>query len=340
MRCQVPFSRSIRDNLVLSIQEKVRQGEAKDVLVKKLNCFAKDVLKAITEVAAVEIRALFQSQTVTTVSSATREQPKPCPELKSNVAPAPSPPEHRGEEPTKEPDTAFVLAPPPPETPPAEITSSVLDTKNKNEESTKKPPSAVDSAPPPTMTSPAVQDEPMINIDPSANTGLDEAEEESVPTSEPDSAVVTTPPPLIPSDEDPVIIKVQNQDEPMINAEPTANTGLDANTGLMKQRKTEEESVPTSEPDSAVVTTPPPLIPSDEDPVIIKVQEEPMINAEPTANTGLDEAEEESVPTSEPDSAVVTTPPPLIPSDEDPVIIKVQEEPMINAEPTANTWPG
>ncbi|KAI3362955.1 hypothetical protein L3Q82_011632, partial [Scortum barcoo] len=133
----------------------------------------------------------------------------------------------------------------------------------------------------------------------------------------------------------------------MINAEPTANTGLDEaeedaggtndqcrtycqHLAWMKQRKSQ---YPPQNQTLLWLTTPPPLIPSDEDPVIIKVQEEPMINAEPTANTGLDEAEEESVPTSEPDSAVVTTPPPLIPIDEPPVITKVQDELIITEQP-------
>lgn len=49
--------------MVLSIHEKVRQDFNKDVLVKRLNCFAADMLNTIADVAAGEIRALFEPQT-------------------------------------------------------------------------------------------------------------------------------------------------------------------------------------------------------------------------------------------------------------------------------------
>ncbi|XP_051263075.1 uncharacterized protein LOC127367353 [Dicentrarchus labrax] len=62
---QICFSRSFRDQVVL---EKVRQRYSQDVLVKKLNCFAADVLNTIADVAAGEICALFPPQTHKKVS--------------------------------------------------------------------------------------------------------------------------------------------------------------------------------------------------------------------------------------------------------------------------------
>ncbi|KAI3376511.1 hypothetical protein L3Q82_016960, partial [Scortum barcoo] len=147
MNCQVPFSRSIRDDLVLSIQEKVRQSHAQEVLLKKLNCFATEVLNTIADVAAEEICVLFQPQTDTSIQSAVSEpeQQTESSPSKSVVASAPlspvSPPaevipsvldpEPRMVEPTKEPDSAAVPAPPPPATSPAEEPSSILDPEKK-----------------------------------------------------------------------------------------------------------------------------------------------------------------------------------------------------------------
>ncbi|KAI3361453.1 hypothetical protein L3Q82_013624, partial [Scortum barcoo] len=98
---KVPFSRSIRDNLVLSIQEKkVRQGHTQEVLVKKLNRFATEVLNIIAEIAAREICALFQPQTHTSIQPAVSEQ-------------------------VQQPTSAAVFPPPAPLTPHAEPPASI-----------------------------------------------------------------------------------------------------------------------------------------------------------------------------------------------------------------------
>ncbi|KAE8281651.1 hypothetical protein D5F01_LYC20647 [Larimichthys crocea] len=75
MRLQATFSSSIRDNMVLSIQEKVRQGYPQDVLVKRLNSFAAEVLNTITDVAVREICALFQPRTPQAVQTPSDEPP-------------------------------------------------------------------------------------------------------------------------------------------------------------------------------------------------------------------------------------------------------------------------
>ncbi|KAF3690926.1 hypothetical protein EXN66_Car006600 [Channa argus] len=47
----VPFSCSIRDKMVLSIQGKVGEGYAQDILPKRLSCLAADILNHISDVA-------------------------------------------------------------------------------------------------------------------------------------------------------------------------------------------------------------------------------------------------------------------------------------------------
>lgn len=64
----ISFSRFIRDDLVLSIQEKVRKGYTNDILVKRLHHFATEMMNTIAVVAAGEIYVLFQPHTRTMVS--------------------------------------------------------------------------------------------------------------------------------------------------------------------------------------------------------------------------------------------------------------------------------
>ncbi|KAL7393845.1 hypothetical protein ABVT39_016816 [Epinephelus coioides] len=61
------FVQVTRDNMVLCILEKVRQGYTQDDLVEKPKCFGAKVLNAIDNIAAGEICALFQPQTLTEV---------------------------------------------------------------------------------------------------------------------------------------------------------------------------------------------------------------------------------------------------------------------------------
>ena len=63
---RVTFSRSTRDDMVLSVMEKIRQGCTRDVLVKRLNCFESEVMNSISDVAAGEICLLFQSSPAAT----------------------------------------------------------------------------------------------------------------------------------------------------------------------------------------------------------------------------------------------------------------------------------
>ncbi|XP_035528022.1 uncharacterized protein LOC118335702 [Morone saxatilis] len=142
---QICFSRSFRDQVVRSILKKVRQRYSQDVLVKKLNCFAADVLNTIADVAAGEICALFPPQThkkvsvninteedyiqpadvvdgVETVSAVITPPPAP-------LATSAKPPSHKAFHNSLNcsllayrPDSAVVYTPPPPLTPADEST--------------------------------------------------------------------------------------------------------------------------------------------------------------------------------------------------------------------------
>ncbi|KAI3361454.1 hypothetical protein L3Q82_013626, partial [Scortum barcoo] len=220
---KVPFSRSIRDNLVLSIQEKVRQGHTQEVLVKKLNRFATEVLNIIAEIAAREICALFQPQTHTSIQPAVSEQvqqptsaavfPPPAP-----LTPHAEPPASIGfNPPAEQPTTGLELksavtpAPPCPMIPPAELIPSVLDTEHRSEEPTKDQDSAMDSAPPRPLSPPA--EEPPSVPNPENNS--------EKTTREPDSAVDPAPPcPMSPPAEViPSVLDTENWSE-----EPTRGT--------------------------------------------------------------------------------------------------------------------
>eukprot|EP00064_Thunnus_orientalis_P005020 superscaffoldBa00000476_g5033 len=100
---QVTFSRSIRDVVVLSIQEKVRQSYTDNVLVKRLNCFAAEVLNTITDVTVGEICVLFQPQTDRDT------QLLPPPLMPPAEAPSVLEDKTMNQEPNKEPDSAVVL---------------------------------------------------------------------------------------------------------------------------------------------------------------------------------------------------------------------------------------
>ncbi|XP_018538288.2 cell surface glycoprotein 1 [Lates calcarifer] len=371
MLLQVSFSRFIRNDVVLSIQEKVRQGYTKDVLVKMLNCFSAKVLKTISDVAAAEICVLFQPQTHTKVppNLKPREdctQPADVVDLaeaktsSAVMTPPPAPPTlattpantglDEAEEqsmPNSEPDFAVVPAPPLPLTPAAQpsVTASVLQSSVPSSE----PDSAVATTP--VITT--VQDDQTASAEPpdnfivhnGFNNSLDNTEEEPTSSPQPDSSALSPPP------------------APLTLITTPANTGLD---------EAEEQPVPSSEPDSAVATTPvittvqddqiasaePPdnfVVPNGLNKSLEEAEEEPTSSLKPDssalspppapltlittpANTGLDEAEEQSMPSSEPDSAVATTPAvPVSPADESPVISAVQDDLTASAESPSNS---
>lgn len=133
MHHQVTFSCCTRDNLVLSIQEEVRKGYTEDVPVKRLNCFAAEVLNTITDVAVGEICVLFQPQTDRNSVTVSAPPPPASPPAEAPVLASVLEGEILKDEPNREPNSAST--PPPPVTPPAEA-ASVLKGKTIKETST------------------------------------------------------------------------------------------------------------------------------------------------------------------------------------------------------------
>ncbi|KAI3367161.1 hypothetical protein L3Q82_008218 [Scortum barcoo] len=246
-----PVSRSIRDNLVLSIQEKVRQGHTREILVKKLNCFAAEVLNIITDVAAREICALFHPQTHSNIQPEVSEQVQQptsavvSPPL-SPLIPFAEPPASIGfNVPAEQPTTGLEIksvvipAPPCPMTPPAEVVPSVLDTEHRSEESTKDQDSATNSAPPHLVSHPAEEPSSVLDtenncveptkvedlaVDPAppclvsppaevVPSVLDTEHRGKEPTREPDSDMDSAPPcPMSPpAEETPSVLDTENK---------------------------------------------------------------------------------------------------------------------------------
>ncbi|KAI3362628.1 hypothetical protein L3Q82_001706 [Scortum barcoo] len=301
--CQVPFSHSIRDNLVLSIQEKIRQSDTTDVLVKKLNCFATEVLNTIADVAAGEICALFKPQTHTAVSSIQPADMVDDAEVKT------SPAEDVDEQPGLEEDTELITEPPAntgfsetteqpthclklksvvtpasplPVSPPAEVIPSVLDPKHRGKEPTKEPEAVVAATPHPAEVSSSVLD---------AQNKIEE------PIRDPDSAVVLGPPSPVtpPAEVTSSVLNAKNEiKEPTrdpASAVVAATPPPAEVTSSVLDTKNETKE-PTRDPASAfVAATPPP--------------------AEVTSSV-LDARNEIEEPIRDPDSAVVSTPPPPV----------------------------
>ncbi|KAI3363036.1 hypothetical protein L3Q82_011702, partial [Scortum barcoo] len=346
--CQVPFSRSIRDNLVLSIQEKIRQSDTTDVLVKKLNCFATEVLNTIADVAAGEICALFKPQTHTAVSSIQPADMVDDAEVKT------SPAEDVDEQPGLEEDTELITEPPAntgfsetteqpthclklksvvtpasplPVSPPAEVIPSVLDTKNETKEPIRDPDSAVVSTLPPPVSPPA-------EVIPSV---LDTEHRGEEPTRDPDSAAVPSPPTPVapPAEVTSSVLDAKNEiKEPtrdpdsVVVSTPPARMSPPAVVILSVLDLEHRGEEPTRDPDSPVAKTLPP--PAEVTSSVLDAKnetEEPTrdpdsaaVSAPPTTVTPpaevtssvLDAKNETKEPTRDPDSVVVSTPPPPV----------------------------
>ncbi|KAE8288437.1 hypothetical protein D5F01_LYC12308 [Larimichthys crocea] len=327
---QATFSSSIRDIMVLSIQEKVRQGYPQDVLVKRLNSFAAEVLNTITDVAVREICALFQPQTPQAVQTPSDEPPAQT--AVQNVF------DRSLDETEAEPDSAVVSTPPCPLTstdePPAHTASpepdlAVVSTVPCPLTSTDEPPAhtaspepdlAVVSTPPCPLTS---TDEPPVHttspepdsaVVSTPSCPLTTTDEPSAHTAspEPDSAVVSTPPcPLTSTDEPPAHTASPEPDSAVVSTAPCPLTSTD------------EPPVHTAspEPDSAVVSTPSCPLTTTDEPSANTASPEPDLAVVSTPSCPLTTTDEPPVHTAspEPDSAVVSTPPcPLTTTDEPP----------------------
>ncbi|XP_027141196.1 uncharacterized protein LOC113747097 isoform X1 [Larimichthys crocea] len=212
---QATFSSSIRDNMDLSIQEKVRQGYPQDVLVKRLNSFAAEVLNTITDVAVREICALFQPQIPQAVQTPTDEPPAQT-AIQNDF-------DRSLDETEPEPDSVGVSTPPRPLT-------------------TTDEPSAHTASPEP--------DSAVVPTLPCTLTTTDELPAHTA-SPEPDSAVVPTlPHPLIPPDEPPVNSAVE--DNLTTSAQPHAQTAVQSIL-TRSLDETQKQQEPSPEPDYTFV---------------------------------------------------------------------------------------
>lgn len=243
---QVTFSFSIRDDMVLSIQDKGRQMYLPDALRRRLNCFTAEVLTTITDVTAGEICVLFEPQDLHIKNCCTQ------PTVVVDDADAmTSHAEDVDEESSLEEDTeairksdsAVTTPPPAPLTLTAESPAGIgLDNPAQQPIPSPEPVSAAVSSPSPPLSLPA---------EPAVSAAVLEGEVMSEePTPEPDSAVVP-PPPASPT-----------------TAEPPANIGLD---------KSAKQSASCPDQDSAVVPAPP--SPLDTHSAVVSFQPSPLLQS-------------------------------------------------------------
>ncbi|GAA6226947.1 uncharacterized protein LOC108900338 [Lates japonicus] len=164
---QVTFSRSIRDDMVLTILGKVRQSYSQDILVKKLNCFTAEILTpsdTITDTTAAEICELFEPQIKVSVNMKAEKNCTQAEDVVDGAEAKTGPAEDQSEEPGLEEDTEPIR----------ELDSAVA---------TPPPAPLITAAELPADT--ATQNNFISN--------LDEAEEQPTPSPLPDSAVVSPP---------------------------------------------------------------------------------------------------------------------------------------------------
>ncbi|KAG8014432.1 hypothetical protein GBF38_002787 [Nibea albiflora] len=285
---QVTFSSTIRDNLVLSIQETVRQGYPHDVLVKGLNSFAAEVINTITDAAVQQICALFPAVQTPSDNPAHTAGPEP----DSAVVAAPPCALTTCDEPPAsiagpEPDSAVVSAPPCGLTdePPASIASPEPDSALVSA-----PPCGLTDEPPASIASPE-PDSAVVSAPPC---GLTDEPPASIAGPEPDSALVSAPPCGL-TEEPPASIASPEPDLALVSAPPC---------GLTDEPPA---SIASPEPDSALVSAPPCGL-TDEPPASIASPEpdSALVSAPPC---GLTEEPPASIASPEPDSALVSAPP-------------------------------
>ncbi|XP_059201803.1 cell surface glycoprotein 1-like [Centropristis striata] len=289
---QTTFSRSIRDDVVLSILTTIRQTHPLHILVNRIKSFAPELLSEIVDVAAEQICEMFHPKS---------------PKVPAPLSPAAEPPatapvqEDSNLTVTRSPETnpAVVSTPPASPAPPVEPASITnVETREdesdepslvNNPESTRDPDSTVVPTSTPPVEPPAI---------PNIETRKYESDKQSLennpePTRDPDSALVPVSP--APPVEPPSIIDVETRED------ERDKSGL------------ENDTEPTRDPDSAVV--PPASTPPAEPPSAFDVETRKDECDEPSLETNPE-------PTREPDSAAVPVSP--APPVEPPSIIDVE----------------
>ncbi|XP_039641980.1 proteoglycan 4 isoform X3 [Perca fluviatilis] len=328
---RVNFSRSIRDSMVLSIQETVRQMYPQDVLRRGLNCFAAEVLNTIVDAAVKEVLVLFQSQTDTHVpaNSSTKND---CTQHTQVGDLNEEPGLEEDGEPIQDPESSVLFSPPTPLTPNAEPAANIFLDETVSFASI--PRLEADSAVVPALPSSVLPtDEPLAITVIQDGLTISQIEPAEQFTPETDVAEVSSPPlPLTPATEHPVTTSVldsNNMNEkttrkPDSSAEPTVTASALNSEDLSEKM--------TREPDSVLASAPTPTVtPADEPPTITVVQDgltisqiEPAEQPAPKANFATSALNSEDLSeqvTREPDSVAATAPTPTVtPADEPPTI--------------------
>ncbi|XP_035857408.1 mucin-5AC-like [Sander lucioperca] len=322
---RVNFFRSIRDSMVLSIQETVRQMYPQDVLRRRLNCFAAQVLNTIVDAAVKEVLLLFQPQTDTHVAANTSTKNN-CTQHTQAGDLNEEPGLEEDGEPIQDPESSVLYSPPSPLTPNAEPAANIfLDVTVSSAsmprlEACSAVVPALPSSVPPT-------DEPLAITVIQDGLTISQIEPAEQLTPETDFAEVSSPPlPLTPATEHPVTTSVldsNNMNErttrkPDSSAEPTVTTSALNSEDLSEQI--------TTEPDSVVASAPTPTVtPAEEPPTITVVQD--------GLTTSQIEPAEQLTP--ETDFAEVSSPPlPLTPATEHPVTTSVLDSNHMNERTT------
>ncbi|XP_059201654.1 cell surface glycoprotein 1-like [Centropristis striata] len=349
---QTTFSRSIRDDVVLSILTTIRQTHPLHILVNRIKSFSPELLSEIVDVAAEQICEMFhpKSPKVPAPLSPAAEPHATVPvQEDSNLTVTPSP----------ETNPAVVSTPPASPAPPVEP-PSVTDVETRKDECDKpslennpEPTREPDSAAVPASPAPPVEPPSMTVVetreDERDNSGLGNDPE---PSRDPDSAVV--PPALTPPVEPPSITHVEtrkaecdkpcteNDPEPSRDpdsavvppimtppAEPSSASDVETSEDKNDEPNLKNDPEPTEEPETAAA---PVLVsPPAEPPCISDLQTRDDENDQPSLGENLK-------PTREPDSPAVV-PAPLTPPTEPQCIPNVQTSEEENDEPSLGTRP-
>ncbi|XP_035851555.1 uncharacterized protein LOC118493887 isoform X2 [Sander lucioperca] len=317
---RVNFLRSIRDGMVLSIQETVRQMYPQDVLRRRLNCFAAQVLNTIVDAAVKEVLLLFQPQTDTHVpaNSSTKNN---CTQHTQAGDLNEEPGLEEDGEPIQDPESSVLYSPPSPLTPNAEPAANIfLDVTVSSAsmprlEACSAVVPALPSSVPPT-------DEPLAITVIQDGLTISQIEPAEQLTPETDFAEVSSPPlPLTPATEHPVTTSVldSNNMNERTTRKPDSSVLSPPHASLTSSKSSANIDLDETEDSSCV--------PSLKAPVATAHPAPPTPPAEPTVTTSALNSEDLSEQiTTEPDSVVASAPTPTVtPAEEPPTITVVQD---------------
>ncbi|XP_035852539.1 uncharacterized protein LOC116055154 [Sander lucioperca] len=315
---RVNFFRSIRDSMVLSIQETVRQMYPQDVLRRRLNCFAAQVLNTIVDAAVKEVLLLFQPQTDTHVPANTSTKNN-CTQHTQAGDLNEEPGLEEDGEPIQDPESSVLYSPPSPLTPNAEPAANIfLDVTVSSAsmprlEACSAVVPALPSSVPPT-------DEPLAITVIQDGLTISQIEPAEQLTPETDFAEVSSPPlPLTPATEHPVTTSVldSNHMNERTTRKPDSSVLSPPHGSLTSSKSSANIDLDETEDSSSV--------PSLKAPVATAHPAPPP--AEPTVTTSALNSEDLSEQiTTEPDSVVASAPTPTVtPAEEPPTITVVQD---------------